>query len=195
MRKHIHPLSRRFTIAALAALAMLSITAHAATSQQQAREKMLKASEHEATAVKLGNGPRKVYIYFDPNCPYCKMLYQELTPYIGKDGLQFNWVPVGILTTTSHGKAAAILEAKDPAAALRQNEEHYSRGAGGGGIKEDLISSTQTDQSLSTNEKILKMGGAGEVPAIVFRAKDGQVVHVVGAPPTDVVKKMLALVK
>jgi hypothetical protein len=78
---------------------------------QLALEQVLHATKG-ATWIAEGNGPRLVYIFFDPNCPFCHKLYQEARPWVGRDGLQLRWIPVGILMPSSAGKAAAILEAK-----------------------------------------------------------------------------------
>ena len=59
-------------------------------------------------------------------------------------------MPVAIVNATSLGKAAAILQAPDPRAALRRNEEHYHGESYSGGIEEDIPSS-ETEQKLRAN--------------------------------------------
>lgn len=86
--------------------------------------------------------------FFDPNCPSCQLLYKNLRTFIASHGLQLRWVPVAIVNATSLGKAAAILQAPDPVAALRQNEEHYHGESYSGGIEEDIPSS-ETEQSCA----------------------------------------------
>ena len=68
--------------------------------------------------------PRTVYVFTDPNCPYCNKLWADARPWVDAGKLQLRHVMVGILTPTSAGKAAALLGAKDPAAAL----DAYERG-------------------------------------------------------------------
>ncbi|MDD4888145.1 MAG: hypothetical protein PHO64_14725, partial [Thiomonas sp.] len=72
----------------------------------------------EAHWVQEGAGPRIVYIFFDPNCPYSHKLYLATRAEVGKAGLQLRWIPVGQLEASSPGKAAAILSAPDPLAAF-----------------------------------------------------------------------------
>lgn len=81
----------------------------------------------DATWIAEGQGRRVVYVFFDPNCPSCQLLYKNLRTFIASHDLQLRWVPVAIVNTTSLGKAAAILQALDPRAALRRNEEHIPR--------------------------------------------------------------------
>lgn len=77
------------------------------------------AASPEATWIAEGQGRRIVYVFFDPNCPSCQLLYKNLRTFIGSHSLQLRWIPVAIVNVTSLGKAAAILQAPDPVAALR----------------------------------------------------------------------------
>ena len=106
----------------------------------------------QASYVAEGQGTRLLYIFFDPNCPYCHTLYRNLRPWVGKGGLQVRWIPVGILTSTSEAKAAAILQAPNPLAALRKNEEDYGfSDDAGGGITPATRVGTQAGRQLAAN--------------------------------------------
>lgn len=148
----------------------------------------------KASWVAEGKGPRIVYIFFDPNCPYCHRLYEALRTRIGKNDLEFRWVPVGILMTTSFGKAAAILEAKDPLAAFRVNEEKYVQGGGFGGAAE-TIPGAETEKRLKQNSKLLTQAGGQSVPTIVFRDASGLIKVSQGAPSGKRLDALLARVK
>ena len=144
--------------------------------------------------VAQGQGRHLIYIFFDPNCPYCHRLYTDLQPLIKPYSLQLRWIPVGILTATSQGKAAAILDAKDPAKALDYNEVHYSMNTHSGGIEED-IPSAKTVAHLHANAALLQRTGMSVVPTMVFRAKNGKAMLVQGAPPPKDLKKILDAVR
>lgn len=164
--------------------------ADAAATAERVAQSIL-ADIDQATWVSEGHGPHVVYIFFDPNCPYCHKLYEEIRPWVKEGKLQLRWIPVGILTTTSEGKAASILQAKDPLAAFYQNENHYRRG---GGIEEGLAT-TAVQNKLQANANLLARTGFGAVPTLVFRADDGEAVMVPGAPPLDKLQKLLQHVK
>lgn len=68
-------------------------------------------------AVKIGSGSKRVVIFTDPDCPYCRRADQYLA---GKSDLTV-YVFFSPLTMHPHAeeKAAYILGAKDPAAAYR----------------------------------------------------------------------------
>ncbi|MFB9867359.1 thiol:disulfide interchange protein DsbG [Vreelandella sulfidaeris] len=66
--------------------------------------------------------PRVIYTFTDPNCPYCRQLWQETRPWVEAGEVQLRHIMVGILAPDSPGKAAAILGADDPAATLQAHE-------------------------------------------------------------------------
>ncbi|WP_019938246.1 thiol:disulfide interchange protein DsbG [Bordetella sp. FB-8] len=66
--------------------------------------------------------PRIVYVFTDPNCPYCSKFWADARPWVQAGKVQLRHVIVGILTPSSPGKAATILNAADPAQALRDYE-------------------------------------------------------------------------
>lgn len=68
-----------------------------------------------------------VYLFLDPNCPYCHELYTWLQNPVAKNEIRLRIVVVGFLVPeNSQAKAAAILGAKDPRAALQKNEEDFA---------------------------------------------------------------------
>jgi len=160
---------------------------------QQVAESIL-TDIHQATWIAEGKGPHVVYIFFDPNCPYCHKLYTDTRSQVKAGKLQLRWIPVGILVATSRGKALAMLGAKDPLKAFYQNEEHYKRGHGGGGIDEDL-GTPKVEQQLRANEALLARTRVGAVPLMVFRTDTGAAVLVQGSPPKDRLAMMLEHVK
>lgn len=145
----------------------------------------------KASWVAEGKGTRILYIFFDPNCPYCHKLYESLRTHVGKNDLELRWIPVGILMTTSFGKAAAILEAKDPVAAFRQNEEKFSAG----GAAQETFASAESEKRLKQNEKLLTQIGGISVPTLVFRNAAGLIQVSQGGPSKNKVDAFLAQVK
>ncbi len=148
--------------------------------RQQVAESIL-ADIDQATWISEGKGPGVIYIFFDSDCPYCHKLYLNTRDWITNDQVTLRWIPVGILTTTSEGKAYAMLGADDPLQAFYENEDNYSRG---GGIAEDLATPELTAK-LRANEALLARTPTSAVPAMVFRAKGGAPILITGAPPKD----------
>ena len=153
-------------------------------------EQML-AGIDQATWVEEGKSPHVVYIFFDPNCPYCHRVYLQTRDWIKHNAMELRWIPVGVLTATSPGKAAAILDAKDPLQAFYYSENHYS---GGGAISENL-GTDETDKALKINTDLLQLAGYGAVPTLLFRARDGKAILIQGAPPANKLKLIRQYVK
>ena len=128
--------------------------------------------------------PRHViYVFMDANCPYCRALWLALKPYY-RTGLQVREVLVGVISASSPGKAAAIFDAADPAAALRVNEARWGRGVDpGGGITPVAHPSAKDMRELAHNEALMQAFGFEGTPSLVLAGAQGRVYTVGGLPP------------
>lgn len=145
----------------------------------------------QTTWISEGKGPHVIYVFFDPNCPFCHRLYLNTRDWVKQGKVELRWIPVGILTATSAGKAAAILGAKDPRQAFYQNEDHYDRG---GAIEED-IPTPAVEKKLKANDMLLARTGFGAVPVMLFDGNDGTPIIVQGSPPKAKLAVILKYVK
>lgn len=162
-----------------------------ADARQQAAASMLRDIK-QAAWVRDGKSAHVIYVFFDPNCPYCHRVYEDLRPAVKHGDVELRWIPIGTLMTTSPGKAAAILEAKNPSEAFYQNEAGFSRESGSfGGIAEEPLPQDKTLQSLDRNLKLLQRSGNQGVPALLFRTLDGTANLIVGAPPAALLQKLV----
>jgi len=130
--------------------------------------------------------PRHVlYIFIDANCPYCHELWIALQAYY-RDGLQVRDLFVGVIAPSSPGKAAAILDAPDPAAALREDELHWgSRSDGGGGIAPVAQPSAADAAVLAHNLALMQGFGFPGTPGVVYLDARGQLHVLEGSPGQD----------
>ncbi|HVR52477.1 MAG TPA: thiol:disulfide interchange protein DsbG, partial [Pseudorhodoferax sp.] len=71
---------------------------------------------------------RIVYVITDPGCQWCHRFWEASRPWVQAGKVQVRHVLVGIVRPDSARKAAAILNAQDPAAAIEQNELAFRRG-------------------------------------------------------------------
>lgn len=180
------------TIAITMALAMLPTRGAAGDekSSPSGLEAIL-AALPKATWVADGRGKRIVYLFADPNCPSCALLYRNLRKVIETDNVQIRWVPVAIVGPTSLGKAAAILQAPDRAAALRVNEEQFQNETYSGGIDEDLPSE-ETEKQLDANLRLFNRLDLRVVPTMLFKDRDGRALVVQGALSPVALRKVFA---
>lgn len=185
------------TLTMLVAGIILNISAFAANPaanpMQQLATSMLK-DIGQTTWISEGKGPHVIYIFFDPNCPYCHKLYVSTRDWVKAGKVELRWIPVGILMPTSAGKAVAMLGAEDPLKAFYQNEEHYDKSAGFGAIDED-IATPAVEKKLKANENLLERTRFGAVPIMLFDSKNDGAVLVQGAPPKDRLENVLEQVK
>lgn len=124
------------------------------------------------------DAPRTIYVFTDPNCPYCHKFYEEARPWVNAGKVQLRQVMVGMLRPSSPGKAAALLSAKDPSAAYHDHEKHYQSG----GIKPmDKVPSTLRDKVIANNTLMSELGIRG-TPGIVYKDADGKIQIHQGVP-------------
>jgi len=166
----------------------------AASDKQKSRLEIALAAAPMATWIAQGQGRRELYVFFDPNCGYCPMIYKNLQPLIAPYDLQLRWIPVAMLDATSLGKAAAILQAKDPKAALDYNEAHYNSEAHTGSMSEEIPSAV-TETRLRANGALLNQVGIPVVPTMLFRAKTGEAMVIQGALSPVALRKVLDRVR
>ncbi len=142
---------------------------------------MLAAASHTAW-IGEGRGNHIVYVFFDPNCPYCHKLFLATRFMIKHGQLQLRWIPVGILTRTSMDKAAAILDAANPRAAFYANETQYHRTRKHGGLGPLADPEPATIAHLKANADVLARSKMMMVPTLLFRNKAGRAELLEGAP-------------
>ncbi|HKJ10323.1 MAG TPA: thioredoxin fold domain-containing protein [Gammaproteobacteria bacterium] len=171
---------RRVASRGLAALVLFCLGLTWQPARADTASHALLARAASAHWIAEGHGKRVVYVIFDPNCPYCHVVYQESQAHLNK--YQFRWIPVDVLTRSSPGKAAALLAAHKPVAALRLNENRFVRKRGKlGGIKPLHSIPPSVATELKDNVAVLRASGTEVVPKLLYLRRDGKVRLIVGA--------------
>lgn len=141
--------------------------------------------------------PRTVYVFTDPNCPYCNKLWADARPWVDAGKLQLRHVMVGILTPTSAGKAAALLGDKNPVAALdaheRANVASIAQALASGrpkplgddSLKPLTVVPAALAAQLDANAALMASCGLRATPALVWKDTKGGVQMRQGAPESD----------
>ncbi len=130
------------------------------------------------------NAKSVLYVFFDPNCIYCHLTWKALQPY-EKAGLQVRWIPVAFLKPTSAGKAAAIMEDKDPPAVFRDNELRFNTATEEGGIKPLGRPPAAVLARIQQNGQLMSRFGSNGTPTLVWKTKSGVVRAIFGLPKLD----------
>jgi thiol:disulfide interchange protein DsbG len=119
-----------------------------------------------------------VYVFFDPTCPHCAHLWAN-SQSVTKQ-LKIVWIPIGFLRPQSLPMAATILAAKDPVAAMTENETSVA--SGGRGITPAATLDEAAAAKVKANTELFNKFNAESVPLIVFRnGKTGEVGQHAGA--------------
>ncbi|MGQ3054280.1 MAG: thiol:disulfide interchange protein DsbG [Roseateles sp.] len=139
--------------------------------------------------------PRIVYVFTDPNCPFCAKLWFDARPWVDSGKVQLRHVLVGILSPTSAGKAAALLASPDPAAALRAYESAHApatAAALASGERPKPLAGKSLHPlapippalatQLEANAKLMSSLGLQATPGLVWRDAKGAIQKRAGAP-------------
>lgn len=133
------------------------------------------------------SAPRVIYTFTDPNCPYCNKFWNDARPWVKAGKVQIRHVMVAILGPTSPGKAAALLSASDPQAALTQHEQQQQSG----GVKPLAQISPKVRAQLDNNYKLMQQLGFAATPTILYKDEDGYMKGMQGAPSADLLNQIL----
>lgn len=131
--------------------------------------------------------PRVIYTFTDPNCPYCNKFWNDARPWVKAGKVQIRHVMVAILGPTSPGKAAALLSAQDPQAALTQHEQQH----GSGGVKPLAKVPSKAGGQLDANYQLMQQLGFSATPAILYKDDDGYLKDMKGAPSAEMLNRIL----
>lgn len=130
----------------------------------------------------LKEGPdtaaRKVFVFADPFCPYCKAFWSAAQPWVAAGKVQLNTLMVAFLNPKSGRYATAILNAPDPVAAWRDYELS-------GGKKLPHFEGTTpraTFNLLQHHQKLMDDLGANATPAIYYMNANSELQQVIGMP-------------
>jgi thiol:disulfide interchange protein DsbG len=131
-----------------------------------------------------------IYAFEDANCGYCHQMWKAVQPF-EKAGLQVRWIPVAFLAKDSANKAAGVLAAKNPAAAMATMHAEWGQQAKPGDPKDAMgnLSSFATTSvtpemkaKLDANAKLMAEMGFRGTPATLYKDKSGKVLAADGMP-------------
>ena len=165
-------------------MTLAALAASCAFAQGQKRDlPALFAQIEKADAVVEGakDAKRVLYVFWDANCYYCNLTWKALQHY-ERAGLQVRWVPVAYQKDSSAALAAAVMGAKDRAAALRENETRYRAKSYDGGIK--AAAKVPPDLAIELEDNFTLMGqfGMSGTPALIWKDSKGRVQTHLGLP-------------
>lgn len=115
------------------------------------------------------------------------MFWEAARPWVDTGKVQLRHLLVGIIKEDSPAKAAAILGASDPSAALRENEMNFDNG----GITPAKTVSEDVAKTLQDNQLLMMALGFRGTPGIVVQGNDGLIQKYNGMPQGDTLAEVL----
>lgn len=141
-----------------------------------------KQLEHATWIAEGAENPQRiVYAFTDTECPYCNKLWLASQAFLPSGKVQVRQVIVAVIAPQSMPRAAAILSAKDPAAALRRHEKAFDHSP----IAADGPVSDEWRTKLDANGALMTQLGVFGTPALVYKDAKGKVRMVHGFPDAD----------
>lgn len=128
----------------------------------------------------LSAAKNTIYVFVDPNCPFCNYAWRALQPYEAA-GLQVRWIPVATLGPTSMPKALEVMAAADRTAAFRKMEANHGKPWTPAG-KVSEASHPALAAAITKNGELMEAFGIQGTPGIVWRDKQGKVQVKAGMP-------------
>lgn len=143
----------------------------------------------EAKPLLEGNAsaPRKVIVFADPYCPYCKQFWSAAQPWVSSGKVQLNTLMVAFLNPHSGRTATAILNAEDPVIAWKDYEL-----SGGKKIPKFTENTPkETFQLLQYHQRLMDQMGAQATPAIYYLNDRNELEQYIGMPDEKKLKEIL----
>lgn len=134
--------------------------------------------------------PLRVQVVFDPDCPYCVLLYQFMKT--EHPDIAVRWVPIAFLLPDSGARAGAILASPNPTASLDTDFMQYDfNGLGSHGGY--AIPKGKHYVLPAANAKLqhgweYEWGGA--TPTVLIKNRDGAITRILGFQ-ADVINRVL----
>jgi len=147
------------------------------------------SSQAQGFSVGPAMSARVAYVFFDPQCPHCALLWSNARPL--KSQARFVWIPVSILRPASTEQGAAILAAPDPIAAMDGHEASMREKRGGILAQGD---NTAQKEAIKRNTELFNKYQFQSVPVIVTKnPQTGAVVKREGALQTEALANLLGI--
>lgn len=124
------------------------------------------------------NAERVVYVFTDPNCPFCHAFWKRSRPWVKSGKVQLRHIMVGIIKQSSPGKAATIMSAENSSEVLTRNQKNYERG----GVEPMDSVPGDIRSKLQSNLMLMRQLGIRGTPGIIYRDDQGKVQIVQGVP-------------
>lgn len=128
-----------------------------------------------ATATWIQDGQkdasRIVYVFSDPNCPYCYQFWQRARPWVNAGKVQLRHIQVGIIREESRGQVATLLMSKNPEAVFADINQNRGKKR----LKHTDHIPADILKKIEFNQGLMGKYGFFSTPSIVWKNQQGEV--------------------
>lgn len=159
---------------------------------EQYQEKYINAYTADLIAAQLpkvtsfsegsADAPYQLYVLADPSCSACHYFYQNVKEQIKNGQLRIQWILVGFVQAESLAQAATIMNDKDSANAMANNEAGFDSEHEMGGAKPMKTIPAELQAKLDANMAFMHETGLSSTPTLIFYNKEGKLSFIQGAP-------------
>lgn len=136
-----------------------------------------------ADGVTVGDGHRPLYVYFDPGCGHCKLLYRALPASLtDQHDVAVHWIPVTLGQTPESSAGLLTDDPKQLRQAMRSGAVPPSTDPG-------------KIESINHNTALLRQSGRAATPTLVYRDEGGAVQVISGRPGQQALKTLLGTIQ
>ena len=116
------------------------------------------------------DAPRVVYVFSDPNCPYCYKFWQAARPWVESGKVQLRHIQVGVIREESRGQVATLLNSKDPAAVFND----INKNKGKKQLKKMEKIPVEIAAKIDANQALMGKYGFFSTPSMVWKNNQGE---------------------
>ncbi|MEW9150461.1 thiol:disulfide interchange protein DsbG [Acinetobacter indicus] len=116
------------------------------------------------------DAPRIVYVFSDPNCPYCHTFWQKARPWVKAGKVQLRHIQVAVIRDESSGQVATMLMAKNP----QQVFTSYNANKGQNKLKITKNIPADIAAKIDANQELMAKYGFFATPSMVWKNQQGE---------------------
>lgn len=110
-----------------------------------------------------------VYVFSDPNCPYCQKLWEMARPWVESGKVQLRHIQVAVIREESRGQIATLLSSANP----EENFTKMNLNKGEQKLKVMQNIPKEIDDKINANQELMEQYGFYATPSMVWRDAKG----------------------
>ncbi len=122
----------------------------------------------------------EIYVFSDPNCPYCHKFWQQTRDWVDQGKVRIHWIMVGFLKPSSSGYAATILSSDDPVKTMNAFESRFNKNSPPVEPMKDIPDDLRT--VINQHGQLMADLGFSGTPGLFFQNTDGTWQAITGLP-------------